>query len=82
MSFHPRQMASAAEIERLLFFMPSVALHAEKTWAKDFALSVSKQSRRRNWTPSHKQLSVMRGLVSDLFAHSSDDGGDLELIES
>jgi hypothetical protein len=71
-----------SEVERLIYYMPSVAIHAENTWAKGFAQSVVKQSRRKNWTPSLKQLSVMRGLVSDLFAYARDDVEEFNPIES
>jgi len=86
MSYHSRQpfqkAASGAEIERLLHHLPTVARLAEETWAKGFALSVLKQSRRRGWTPSAKQLPLMRGLVNDLFTCASDDEGDFNPIES
>lgn len=70
-----------SEIDRLIYHMPAVAERAENTWAKGFALSVVRQSRRRNWKPSPKQLSVMCGLVSDLFTYASDEGDDFDLIE-
>jgi hypothetical protein len=86
MTFHNRQpierAATPAEIERLLHHMPVVAQMAENTWAKGFAQSVTKQARRKNWKPSLKQLSVMRGMVSDLFTHASDDAEDFNPIES
>ncbi len=86
MSYHSRQpfqkAASGAEIERLLHHLPTVARLAKETWAKGFALSVLKQSRRRGWTPSAKQLPLMRGLVNDLFTRASDDEGDFNPIES
>jgi hypothetical protein len=89
MSYHNRSLElqicrpTNAEIERLLHHMPAVARNAENTWAQGFALSVSRQSRRRNWKPSPKQLSIMRGLVTDLFTHApaTDQGGDIQLIE-
>ncbi|WP_138058734.1 hypothetical protein [Sulfitobacter pontiacus] len=71
----------AHEIERLLHHMPSVAIHAKNPWIKSFAQSVTKQARRKGWQPSPKQLSIMRGLVSDLFAYGCDEGGDIQLIE-
>lgn len=86
MSYQPRQpfvrAATPDEIERLLHHMPVVAERAENTWAKGFALSVAKQARRRNWKPSPKQLSMMRSLVTDLFAYGSDDVEDFNPIES
>lgn len=67
------------EIERLLHHMPSVARLAENEWASGFARSIIGQSRRkRGWSPSPKQLSVMRALVSDLFANVPDK---IDLIE-
>ncbi|MDU9005757.1 hypothetical protein [Sedimentitalea todarodis] len=86
MTYHTRQnfqtAASPDEIERLLFHMPAVASSAENDWAAGFAKSVCRQSYRKGWKPSPKQLSVMRGLVSDLFIHASNEGGDFDLIES
>lgn len=81
MTYQPRTL-TPDDVERLLHHMPAVACNATNTWARDFAQSVQRQAKRRGWTPSPKQLSVMRGLVSDLFAHASDEGGDFDLIES
>ncbi len=82
MSHYIPNIGSGAEAECLLFYMPSVALQVENKWAKGFAQSVTKLSRRKGWKPSPKQLSIMRGLVSDLFAYGRNDGGDFDLIES
>jgi hypothetical protein len=82
MNHYTPNIASGVEIERLLHHMPSVAFHSENTWAKDFAQSVTRQARRKSWRPSPKQVSIMRGLVSDLFADGSNDGGDFGLIEN
>ena len=86
MSYQDRQpivrAATPDEIERLLHHMPVVGQRAGNTWANGFALSVVKQARRRNWKPSPKQLSMMRSLVSDLFAHAGEDDGDFNPIES
>ncbi|MEP0455856.1 MAG: hypothetical protein ABJD57_23625 [Roseibium sp.] len=82
MTYHSRQpfqkVPSAAEVERLLHHLPTVAQLAEEAWVKGFALSVLKQSRRRGWTPSPKQLPVMRGLVSSLFARPN---GGVDMIQ-
>lgn len=59
--------------EECLFWMPRIASMATNAWAKDFASSVVKQSRRRGWQPSGKQLGVMRRLVAELFQHEADD---------
>ena len=71
------------EIERLLHHMPAVADLAENDWAAMFAKSVTRQSYRKNWAPSPKQLGLMRKLVADLFAYGpdTDQGGDIQLIE-
>jgi len=83
MSYQHQSLTSAtgAEVERLLFHMPTVATHAQNEWAKGFAQSVARQSRRRGWAPSPKQLSVMRELVADLFLHRGHEGGELDVIE-
>ena len=86
MTYHSHQpfqkAASGAEIERLLHHLPTVAQLAEQPWIEGFAKSVLKQSRRKGWTPSAKQLPIMRGLVNDLFTRASDDEGDFNPIES
>lgn len=85
MTYHSQQpfqkAASGAEIERLLHHMPTVAQLAEETWARGFAQSVLKQSRRRGWTPSPKQLPVMRGLVSALFTRTEGGADNIQMIE-
>ncbi|NRB19472.1 MAG: hypothetical protein HRU33_18395 [Rhodobacteraceae bacterium] len=84
MSFHRRTFTPRAtpdEIERLIYHMPTVAGLAETDFAKGFAQSMMKQSRRRGWKPSLKQLPIMRELVSDLFTHDPDQGGDNQLFE-
>lgn len=70
---------SPAETDRLLYHMGSVIKHADSDWARNFAMSVLRQSKRRTWQPSPKQLNVMRSLVSDLFR--PEQPGDLQLIE-
>ncbi|SHK35963.1 hypothetical protein SAMN05444000_12647 [Shimia gijangensis] len=73
--------ATPSEIERLVYYMPSIAARAENDWSRSFAQSIVKQCRRRNWRPSPKQLSVMRGLVTDLFTQGSNEGGECDVIE-
>lgn len=68
-------------VEELLYHMPTVARMAGNDWATGFAKSIIRQSRRRNWQPSTKQLSVMQALVSDLFVHCGDEEGDFDVIE-
>lgn len=84
MSYHRRTFTPQAtpdEIERLIYHMPTVAHLAETDFAKGFAQLMMKQSRRRGWKPSLKQLPVRRELVSDLFTYDPDQGGDIQLFE-
>ncbi|WP_421904642.1 hypothetical protein [Mameliella sp.] len=73
MTYVSRIEAPADELERLLFYMPTVAERATNTWAQSFATSIVRQSRRRNWRPSQKQLSMMRRLVAEMFAHGNEE---------
>lgn len=66
---------SGAEVERLIWHMPTVAERATDPWAKSFATSIARQSRRRGWRPTPKQAAMMRRLVSDLFTYGGDDDG-------
>ena len=54
-------------VEVLIHHMPTVARGAKSDWARNFAQSVMRQSRMRNWTPTPKQLGVMQRMVGDLF---------------
>lgn len=69
------------EIERLLYHMATVATHATNEWAAGFAKSIQRQSRRRGWRPSQKQLNLMRDLVADLFLHGVHEEGDFDVVE-
>lgn len=80
MTFQPRFEAAQDELERLLHYMPVIAEKSERQWPRDFAHSMMLKSKRRSWNPSPKQLSMMRRLVSDLFAHGY-EGGELDVIE-
>ena len=77
---YQRAFTSPDELERLLHHMPTVARGATNTWASGFAWSIVRQGKRPGWRPSPKQLSIMRRLVSDLFANT-DEEGELILIE-
>jgi hypothetical protein len=63
-------------IEEALYHMPTVAKLATNEWAKSFAESIVKQSRRRGWQPSAKQSALMQRMVSELFTRR-DDGDAL-----
>ena len=73
-----------SEVERLLFHWPVVMHRATTDFTRGFSASIAKASRRRGWTPSPKQLPIMRELVSDLFAYApgQDQEDDFALIES
>lgn len=64
-------------VEELLFHMPTVARRSQNDWASNFARSIIKQSKRRNWRPSSKQTGIMRRLVGELFQEIE----DIEVIE-
>jgi len=81
MNTHFASIVNGADIERLLHHMPTVAIYAENTWAKGFAQSIVRQARRKGWSPSPKQFSVMKRLVQDLFAYGGDTEGDIDVIE-
>ncbi|KZX94487.1 MULTISPECIES: hypothetical protein [unclassified Sulfitobacter] len=85
MTYYTRQpfqkAASGAEIERLLHHLPTVAQLAEEPWVEGFAKSVLKQSRRRGWSPSPRQLPVMRQLVNALFTRTDGGADDIQMIE-
>ena len=66
--------------EECLFHWNLVIKAATDEWAKNFAKSIMKQSRRRGWQPTAKQLARMRVMVSDLFVRSAADD-ELSLIE-
>lgn len=69
-------------VDELLWSWPTVCRMATNEWAKGFALSIMKQSKRRNWNPSPKQHALMNNMVNELYQHRGDfDGGDCEVIE-
>ncbi len=65
-------------IEEALFHMPAVARLATNEWAKGFAESIVRQSRRRGWQPSAKQLALMQKMAAELFTRRDDDGALIE----
>ena len=79
---HPFDDLQLVRIERnaddCLFHWNLVIKAASEEWARNFALSIQKQSRRRGWEPSPKQLTLMRSMVSALFTDGDDD---MSLIE-
>lgn len=59
-------------IEVLLHHLPGVVAKAENDWAREFAKSILRQSRRRSWRPSPKQIGIMQRLVSELLRETED----------
>lgn len=69
-------------VEELLFWWPTITRQASTDFAKGFAISIMAASRRRTWTPSAKQLGIMRRMVSDWFSRRGrEDDDDLSVIE-
>ena len=69
----------SSDIERLIYHIQSVASEAANEWAKGFALSKVRHSRRHRWKPSTKQIEVMSRLVAELFAEKQE--GEIVVIE-
>lgn len=74
-------MSTRPSVEELLWSWPSVCKAAKNEWARGFALSIARHSKRRNWTPSSKQYALMARLVADLYHPRDDAGDDFDLIE-
>lgn len=74
---------SLPPVEELLWSWPTVCKAAKDEWAKGFALSIAKQSKRRNWKPSAKQHALMMCMVNEVYRHRGDFDGrdDCEVIE-
>ena len=82
MSYNRPDFLTSEELERLIYHMPTVARRTSNKWASGFAKSIVRQSRRKGWSPSPKQLSIMRELVSDLFrGDGNEEGDELQVIE-
>ncbi|MBC9245153.1 hypothetical protein H4P12_00125 [Paracoccus sp. 11-3] len=64
------------EVDHLLFSWRRVIADATG-WSRGFALSIQRARKRPGWTPSTRQLSVMRQLVAELPAVSGEGDGDL-----
>ncbi len=61
---------SESELERLIHHMRTIRGTATDAWAKGFAGSILRQSRKSTWRPSEKQITMMRRLVSQMFEPS------------
>lgn len=65
------------EVDQLLFRWRRVIADAEDEWTRGFALSIQRARKRSGWTPSTRQLSVMRRLVAELPPGAGEDDPDL-----
>lgn len=54
-----------SEVDHLLFSWGRVIAHAEG-WARGFALGIQRDRKKHGWTPTPRQLSMMRRLVAEL----------------
>jgi hypothetical protein len=70
-----------ASVEELLWSWPTVCRCLPDGWAKDFALSIQKQSKWKKWKPTEKQLGIMRRMVSELYQTRGAYDADPDLIE-
>lgn len=76
-------MSALLPVDEILWSWPTVCEKATNEWAKGFALSIARQSRRRSWKPTPKQHRMMQRMVIELYQQRDDfDGaGDFSLIE-
>ena len=74
-------MNAPRTVEELLFHWSAVVQRATNEWARDFASSIAKQSRRKGWRPTPKQAALMQRMVSELFTHADQWEDDFSLIE-
>lgn len=74
-------MSARPSVDELLWSWPSVCKAVKEEWARGFALSIAKHSKRRNWTHSPKQYALMARLVAELYRPRDDAGDDFSLIE-
>lgn len=75
-----RAYTGTPEVDRLLFSWGRV-IQGATGWTRGFALSIQRDRKKANWTPSARQLSVMRRLVAELPATCEPDD-DPDLIEA
>ena len=70
-------------VDELLWSWPTVCKAASNDWAKGFALSIMRQSKRRNWQPSPKQHALMNRMVNEGYPHRGHFDGcdDFDLID-
>lgn len=59
-------------IDELLWSWPTVIRMASTDWARSFALSIAKHSKRRNWKPTPKQHALMSRMVDEIYRRRDD----------
>ncbi|MTH34432.1 hypothetical protein GL279_07460 [Paracoccus limosus] len=74
---------SLRPLDELLWSWPTVCKAATNDWAKSFAQSIQRQSRRPNWMPTPKQHVLMQRMVAEVYRQRGDfdDCDDFPLIE-
>lgn len=68
---------SEASVEHLLFHFKTLARKAPSEWDRKFARSILRCAKRPEWSPSPRQLYVMRQMVAAMF-----DSETIDLIET
>lgn len=67
-------------LDELLFSMKAIVRRNIGNFAGDFAKSILRQSKRADWTPTPKQLALMRRLVFEHYTGGA-QSDDLDVIE-
>lgn len=71
--------ASPGEIDLLISYMPIIMRAPDLTeWARGFCISIVGRTKRGAFTPTTKQIGVMRRLVSEFQAAMRDDDALVE----
>lgn len=73
--------ATAGEVAQLLGYMPIIVrAPGISEWSREFCVSIVGRCKRGAFTPTEKQIGVMRRLVSE-FQASMREADDLDLVE-
>ena len=72
--------ATIGEIDQLLGYMPSIMrAPGISDWSRQFCISIVGRTKRAAFTPTDKQIGIMRPLVAEFQATMRDD--DAALVE-
>jgi hypothetical protein len=66
-------------LELLLYHLRAIAKEPKDKWARNFARSILRQSKKPIWQPSAKQLTTMERLVDEEIGLGNED--EFQLIE-